>query len=202
MSFQNTNYHYLRFGDRDYQVRFCDTAKKLYPAPIRDLLLSVANEDVFKSCWTQKIQDEWYNNPLLNRPDLKRSQLDETIKAMNVAFPEANQNRYSLLFKNINLLDPDDRHVVAAAIRAKANYLVTYNLKDFPELYLNEFNISVQHPDIFLTNLFEHNNKAVSTAFVKMVNRLKNPPKTAKQVLEILAKLSLNSFTTRLRNEE
>ncbi len=46
--------------------------------------------------------------------------------------------------------DPKDRHVLAAAVLAGADYLVTYNLKDFPVRSYEDYNLSVLHPDDFL----------------------------------------------------
>lgn len=61
----------------------------LYPAPIRDLLLSLAAVGLFEAKWSEIIQEEWSRNLLKNRSDLKKEQLNETIKAMNTAFPDA-----------------------------------------------------------------------------------------------------------------
>ncbi|WP_373515171.1 hypothetical protein [Persicitalea sp.] len=66
----------------------------LYPAPIRDLLLNLADFDLFAPKWTDEIQKEWTRNLLANRPDLLSSQLNRTIEAMNKAFPESNVKNY------------------------------------------------------------------------------------------------------------
>ena len=50
----------------------------LYPAPIRDILLSLASEGLFKPKWSDIIQEEWSRNLLKNRADLKKEQLDQT----------------------------------------------------------------------------------------------------------------------------
>lgn len=62
----------------------------LYPAPIRDILLSLAAEGLFIAKWSDIIQDEWLRNLLRKRADLKKEQLEQTVKAMNQAFPDAN----------------------------------------------------------------------------------------------------------------
>jgi hypothetical protein len=58
---------------------------------------------------------------------------------------------YETLIDAVTLPDPDDRHVLAAAIRAGADLIVTFNLKDFPEKDLKPYGIEAQHPDDFLT---------------------------------------------------
>mgnify|MGYP000873574693 FL=1 len=103
----------------------------LYPAPVRDLLLSVAAEGLYDPVWTQVIQDEWINNLLINRPDLKREKLIATTRAMNIAFPQANIMHYKRLLNQLTLPDENDRHVLAAAISGKAQLIITFNLKDF-----------------------------------------------------------------------
>ena len=136
----------------------------LYPAPVRDILLSMADEGLYKPKWSADIQDEWIRNLLVNRPDLKKAQLTSTIEAMNSAFPDSNVTKYQTLISSIILPDPNDRHVVAAAIRSKADVIVTYNLKDFPSSIEDEYNIEIQHPDVFLSNVFDLNPEKAITA--------------------------------------
>ena len=59
----------------------------LYPAPIRDILLSLAAEGLFIVKWSDIIQNEWLRNLLANRADLKKEQLIQTVRVMNLAFP-------------------------------------------------------------------------------------------------------------------
>ena len=51
----------------------------LYPAPVRDLLLNLADANLYKPKWTERIHEEWKRNLLLKRPDLKTGQLERTI---------------------------------------------------------------------------------------------------------------------------
>jgi hypothetical protein len=53
------------------------------------------------------------------------------------------------------LPDPNDHHVLAAAIRCKAEVIVTFNLKDFPVSTLEAFDIEPQHPDEFIIDLWD-----------------------------------------------
>jgi hypothetical protein len=104
----------------------------LYPARLRDLLLSLAAADLFRPIWTEAIHKEWMTGVLVNRPDLTRSQLEAARGAMDRAFPASSISGFESLIPAFSLPDPDDRHVLAAAVHVKADLIVTTNLKDFP----------------------------------------------------------------------
>lgn len=73
----------------------------LYPAPIRDILLSLAAEGLFKAKWSDMIQVEWLRNLLKNRTDLKKEQLNQTVNTMNLAFPDANVENFKELIPSL-----------------------------------------------------------------------------------------------------
>lgn len=172
----------------------------LYPAPIRDVLLSLAAEGLFVVKWSDIIQNEWLRNLLANRPDLKKEQLFQTIKAMNLAFPDANVENFEVFISGVNLRDKDDRHVVACAIRCNADLIVTFNIKDFSTKELAKFGIEIQNPDELISNLIDINPKLVYKAISKMVKRLKNPKKTMDEVLTILEKCGIKKSVEKFKN--
>lgn len=172
----------------------------LYPAPIRDILLSLAADGLFKAKWSDIIQEEWLRNLLKNRTDLKKSQLNQTIKAMNLAFPDANVDGFEDLIPSIKIPDKDDRHVVACAIRCNADLIVTFNVKDFPKKELSKYDIEIQKPDELISNLIDINPKLACKAFNKMVKRLKNPKKTKDEVLATLENCGLKESIIKLKN--
>ncbi len=172
----------------------------LYPAPIRDVLLSLAAEGLFVVKWSDIIQNEWLRNLLANRPDLKKEQLFQTIKAMNLAFPDANVENFEVFISGVNIRDKDDRHVVACAIRCNADLIVTFNIKDFSTKELAKFGIEIQNPDELISNLIDINPKLVYKAISKMVKRLKNPKKTMDEVLTILEKCGIKKSVEKFKN--
>lgn len=93
----------------------------LYPASVRDILLRLASENLYRPKWTEEINNEWKRNLLNKREDLNRESLDSTVERMNGAFRDAQITGYRDLIEVINLPDPNDRHVVAAAIRCNAD---------------------------------------------------------------------------------
>lgn len=97
----------------------------LYPAPLRDLLLRLALTDLFRARWTDRIHEEWIRSVLENRPDLKPEQLERTRQLMNQAVPDCLVTGYEGLIDQLELPDPDDRHILAAAIRPRtARYVL------------------------------------------------------------------------------
>ena len=171
----------------------------LYPAPIRDLLLWLADSDLYKPFWTEEIHDEWIKNLLLNRPDLREESLRSAVSAMNEAFPDANTTNYCALIESFELPDKNDRHVLAAAIRSNSDVIVTLNVKDFPEDAIKAYDIEVQDPDFFVSNLIDLNGEAALSAFQKQVYNLKKPPQNAEQILETLENNGLIQSVRKLR---
>ncbi|SFB65137.1 PIN domain-containing protein [Azotobacter beijerinckii] len=133
----------------------------LYPAPLRDFLMHLALTGVYRARWTAQIHEEWKRNLLVNRADLAREQLDRTSSAMDRAVPDTLVTGYELLCSSLDLPDPDDRHVLAAAIKCGASVIVTFNLKDFPPEVLEPFEVEAMHPDDFIADLFDLDRAAV-----------------------------------------
>lgn len=126
----------------------------LYPAPLRDLLMWLANTGLFAARWSDQIQDEWVRNLAAKRPEIAE-QLSRTVALMNQAVPDAVVTGHEPLIEALTLPDPDDRHVLAAAIRVGAQLIITNNLKDFPGDYLATFGIEPVHPDEFIVQQFD-----------------------------------------------
>ncbi|KPA89310.1 PIN domain [Pseudomonas asplenii] len=161
-------------------------ANVLYPAPLRDLLMHLALTGMYRARWTARIHEEWKRNLLLNRQDLGQTQLDRTSMAMDKAIPDALVTGYEPLCEGLVLPDPDDRHVLAAAIRCNASVIVTFNLRDFPSAVLQPFDIEAVHPDDFIADLLDLDRAAVLEAVQAQRASLKNPPYTAQRLLERL----------------
>jgi predicted nucleic acid-binding protein len=168
-------------------------ANVLYPAPVRDILLNFADAKLFQPKWTKTIQEEWTSNLLANRPDITKEAIARTVKAMNIAFPDAEVNRYISIINDLKLPDPDDRHVLAAAIRAEATHIVTSNTKDFPRKYIATYGLQVSHPDNFVKDLIQTDFVTARLAFETMVSRLKKPPLSREDVLTMLERCGLPS---------
>ena len=170
----------------------------LYPAPLRDFLMWLGLSGRFRARWSQDIHEEWKRNLLLNRPDLARAQLDRTSDLMDRAIPDGLVDGYEELIKGLTLPDPDDRHVLAAAIRCGASVIVTFNQRDFPAELLASYGMESQHPDEFGDNLFDLDAAAVVAAAQRQRAQLKNPPIDVDRYLEILFRQGLVQTTKAL----
>lgn len=184
-------------GFRTYTVVL--DACVLYPATLRDLLLSLAFEDVYRARWTQDIQDEWIRNVLIKRQDLTEEKLRRTQQLMVNAIDDCLIEGYQNLIENLQLPDQDDRHVLAAAIVGHADAIVTFNRKDFPDDVLSQYGIEVLHPDDFIMLQYDLNPIGVLEAVKAMRARLKNPPKTVLEFLERLEQQGLPQTCFELR---
>lgn len=174
-------------------------ANVLYPAPLRDFLLNLADVYLFEPKWTEEIQEEWIKNLLLKRIDIKKDSLAKTKQAMDSAFPNANIIDYEGIIDTLSLPDQNDRHVLAAAISGNADVIVTFNLKHFPLSYLKSFGLEAQHPDSFILSLINYNKQASISAFKNLVKSLKNPPKSKMEVLQVLARCGLKNCLEKMQ---
>jgi hypothetical protein len=102
---------------------------------------------------------------------------------MDRTVPDCLVTRFEELIGSVDLPDPEDRHVFAAAIRAQAGVIVTYNIRDFPEAVLDTYGIEVQHPDEFVTHLFDLAPDAVCQAVRNQRRAPKNPLVQASELL-------------------
>lgn len=170
----------------------------LYPAPLRDFLMRLAMTDLFRARWTSQIHEEWINAVLKQRKDLKRKQLERTRNLMDAHVRDCLVSGYEPLIDGLDLPDPDDRHVLAAALRTRAHVIVTFNLKDFPADYLATFGIEAQHPDEFISHLIDLSPGAVCEAAKRQRAALVNPAKSVEEFLDALAKQSLPETVYRL----
>jgi len=171
----------------------------LYPAPLRDFLMHLTLLDAFRARWTEEIHAEWIGNLLANRPDLKPEQLERTRQLMNAHTRDAVVENYENLIDALELPDANDRHVLAAAIRAEASVIVTFNLRDFPAKNLAPYQIEAVHPDAFSISLIEADQATVLMAAQRQWHSLKNPPKPLEEFLEILKSCGLIKTVEKLR---
>jgi hypothetical protein len=163
----------------------------LCPAPMRDLLLQLAVTDMFRAKWTADIHREWIDALLLNQPHRDRAALERTRDRMDTATRDCLVTGYHSLIPSLQLPDPDDRHVLAAAIVGRCDAIVTRNLRDFPDEVLTSYGIEAVHPDAFLHAQIGLEPAVFCTAVRKVRARLKNPSYSVDDYLDTLTRQGL-----------
>ena len=146
---------------------------------------------LFRAHWTDAIHDEWISNLHEARPDIPLAQLHRTRAVMNHAVPDALVEGYEDLIPTLNLPDPEDRHVLAAAIHAEAEIIVTFNWKDFPVSILSNCQMEASHPDNFVVQLLQEYPVEVLAALKSQRRRLIRPAQSVEEFLETLARQGL-----------
>ncbi|MEL6217831.1 MAG: PIN domain-containing protein [Pseudomonadota bacterium] len=125
----------------------------LYPPLLRRLVLAAAAEGLFDPLWSARVLDEWLIATARKAPDqLAEAEADRALLAAR--FPEALCPAAPDLEATLSLPDPADAHVLAAAAEARANLLLTLNLRDFPRRTLAAHGIEARHPDSLLWELW------------------------------------------------
>jgi hypothetical protein len=175
-------------------------ANVLYTIPVCDCLMWVAVEGLVRAHWSAELHEEWMRNLLIRRPDLTREQLERRRNAMETALPDALITGYRKHIRSLQLPDPGDRHVVAAAITARATHIVTYNVKDFPRRVLTPLGVEATHPDDFLTDLYAEAPERVLTAVRNQRAALKRTLRTPAHMVATFRKNHLKRFATLLED--
>lgn len=161
----------------------------IYPVIIRDLLFWFAYYDLYTPKWSDNIFEEW--KAVMIRKGVSQEDATKRIEKANIAFPDALVKNYKGLIDHLELPDENDRHVLAAAIKTNANLIVTNNIKDFPNEYLQSFGLSAKTADDFLTDIIDLNQDQAIAAFKEMVLNKKNPRLDEFEVLNQLRKAEL-----------
>ncbi|HZL35399.1 MAG TPA: PIN domain-containing protein [Tepidisphaeraceae bacterium] len=169
----------------------------LYPAHLRDLLLTMAATDIFKARWTNHIHEEWIRALVKKGHD--PAKLARTRRLMDAAVPDCLVTGYESLIEGLVLPDANDRHVLAAAIAISADVIVTSNLKHFPAADLAQFQIEAQHPDDFVIYQFDIDPPGYCRAIKGQRERLKIPPMAVDPFIGLFEASQMPQTAARLR---
>lgn len=174
-------------------------ANVLHQYPLTSLLLELAEARLYRPAWSADIHDEWQRSVLAARPGTDPALLERRRAAMDAAAPDACVSGHAPLIGALTLPDPKDRHVLAAAIRAKAQVIVTFNESDFPAATLAGFDLMAQHPDLFLRHLVDLAPAIVRARVERMLTSWQRPPNTPEDFIDALERTGLPEAAAALR---
>jgi predicted nucleic acid-binding protein len=150
--------------------------------PLVDTLLRAAEKGLYQVHFSQEILDGATRN-LVKRGKMTPEKEKRHQSFILGAFPEA-LVEVPEGFEAAMTNHKGDRHVLAAAVVAKVDVIVTSNLKHFPTESLDPWNLEAQHPDEFLNTLCDvHGDQALYSVILEQASALKKPTQTALDLL-------------------
>ena len=171
----------------------------LYPNTLRDLLIRVAQPGLVQAKWTHQILDE-VDRALVRNLNVPADKIAALRSRMNDAVRDCIVTGYEPLVEALRLPDPDDRHVLAAAIKAGAQGIITSNLRDFPTKDLAVFGIEAKSADEYVMDLIGLDDRIVYSCAQAIATSRRQPPATLDDVFGQLERSGLIESVTALRS--
>lgn len=183
---------------REPVTAICD-ACVLYPFHLRNILVQASVDGLYEARRTDEIHDEWMRSLLANIPAIPPERLENTKRLMETVLPGARIDGYQHHIDKFALPDPDDRHVVAAALEAKASHILTWNLRDFPADALKKLGLIRQTPDMFLAERYDEAPQLLAASLANARRNLSKSAVTPQGLLDVLKEQKLTQLEKRLR---
>lgn len=158
-----------------------------------DALLSIAEKRLFDPWWSSEIEEEVFRSVESVRPTGLASMRKACADAQK-AFAGACGAHCEPLSHELELPDPNDIHVVEAAVSSGCEVIVTYNLRDFPDAVLKPLGLRAIHPDEFLRSLACEHPEVVLDVMRGLVANKRHPPRTMAEEIEGLRRNRLQRF--------
>ena len=171
----------------------------LVPTALCDTLLRLAEAAFYRPLWSDRILGEVQDAIMIVRPDLDEARVERRIATMASTFEDASVTGWEAVSAGLDLPDPDDRHVLAAAITGGAQAIVTFNLKDFPAEALHPRSIQARHPDDFLLDQLDLLPSHVLELLSQQAADLQHPRTDLAGVLAALQRCGVPNFAEAVR---
>lgn len=163
-----------------------------------DTLLRMADAGAFRPVWSQNVLDEALRALERIHPDVDPSRFHSRFRSMNEAFDDALIEGWEPLVAGIELPDPNDAHVVAAALLGKADLIVTENVKDFPDSVLAPLGLEAIRTDAFLLDQFDLSPSGACRIVTEQAAAMRQPPVEITQLLDRLSRSGAPGFAQRV----
>lgn len=173
----------------------------LVPVAPCDTMLRMADNGAFRPLWSAKVIDEAQRALERIHPDVDPNRFLSRFRSMNEAFDDALVRGWETLVNSIELPDPNDAHVVAAALVGRADVIVTENTKDFPDRALGALGLKAVRLDEFLLDQFDLSPKGACRIITEQAAAMKRPPVEPAQLLDRLSRSGARVFAQRVRDE-
>jgi predicted nucleic acid-binding protein len=174
-------------------------ASVFYPVTLRNLPMRLTLNGLFQARWSQHVHEEWIRAVLRDRPDIPAERLHAVRDAMNEHAEDSVVTGYEGFIEALHLPDPDDRHVLAAAIVGQTDVIVTRNVRDFPQELIGRYGIEARHPDEFVRHLLDLAPALIVDALRDQQAALTRPPMTMDEILDLLDRIGLVETVAELR---
>lgn len=171
----------------------------LVPIAPCDTMLRIADYGAFRPLWSTRVIQEARTALERIHPTIDPSRFQSRFRSMNAAFDDALVKGWEPLENGIELPDPNDRHVAAAALRGRADMIVTQNIKDFPADIMRSLGLQAIRPDDFLLDQFELDQVSTVRVIVEQSSAMVNPPVSPDELLTRLAKGGVPKFAQAIR---
>lgn len=161
-------------------------ANVLVPVPLCDLLLRLAESELFDPVWSDRLLAE-VRNALAMSLGVPAHKADARIAAMRRAFEDAAADPRAIDELEAAMgNEPKDRHVLAAAVAGAAQAIVTFDVRDFPSEVCAGYGVEAIHPDDFLVMQLDLDPSVVRATLIEQAADLRDPPMTPDEVLSLL----------------
>jgi predicted nucleic acid-binding protein len=160
-------------------------ANVFFGVRLRSLMLFLAETGLFLARWTEKINDEWIRN-IHRKQAIPLETLEQLRVLVNRSVPDCLVTDFEAIEASLELPDPNDRHVLAAALKAQADLIITFNGKDFPEAVLDPLGLRASHPDEFLMTMLDSAPTIFAQAVQRDFSHYNAPPFTSAQYVSAL----------------
>ncbi len=170
----------------------------LVPNALCDTLLRLAEDGFYRPLWSERILEELRETLVRLYPG-DPARFDRRVRAKVAAFEDATVAGWEQVSAGLDLPDPDDRHVLGAAIAGGAQSIVTMNLKDFPADRLASRGIDATHPDEFLLDQLDLRPSRALDILVQQAAALRNPCMDLADLLRALERCGVPNFVEAVR---
>jgi hypothetical protein len=171
----------------------------LVPNALCDSLLRFAEAGFYRPLWSDRVLDEVFYAVCRIHPDIDPPRIRRRLDAMATAFTDANVTGWEAVAAGLDLPDPDDRHVLAAAIAGGGQSLVTFNLKDFPVEPLTAAGVEARHPDEFLLDQLDLFPSLALEVLTRQADDMHRPPSDLAGLLNRLERCGVPDFADAVR---